>query len=86
MPNYTFENTDTGEQYILSLTMKEREEYLEKNPNVRQILSQIFVGDPIIQGVTKPPSDFSKYVLGRIKEQVPKSEAIERRHTIVREF
>lgn len=31
------------------------------------------VGDPYRLGVAKPPSDFDKYVLGRIKEKYPGS-------------
>jgi hypothetical protein len=37
-------------------------------------------------GVTKPPSDFSKYVLGKVKEAHPLGGAIERRHTIPKEI
>ena len=32
--------------------------------------------DPVNIGVTKPPSDFQKYVLGRVKEKMPGATAV----------
>ena len=32
--------------------------------------------DPVNIGVTKPPADFQKYVLGRVKAAVPEASAV----------
>jgi putative FmdB family regulatory protein len=42
------------------------------------------IGDPVRLGVKKPPSDFQKYVLGKVKEKNPYS-TIGERHSIIRE-
>ena len=86
MPNYSFRNKTTGEEYEISLSMSEREEYLSSNPDIEQILTRVAVADPVRLGVTKPPSDFSKYVLGKVKETNPLGGAVERRHNITREW
>jgi hypothetical protein len=46
------------------------------------------VVDPVGIGVTKPPADFQKHVLGRIKEAVPgtSKKAIEKRWHIPKEI
>lgn len=85
MPLYSFENTDTGEQFDLSMKMAELDTYLAENKNIRQIFTQLNIGDSVRLGIKKPPSDFSKYVLGRVKETNPLGTAIERRHTIQKE-
>jgi hypothetical protein len=82
---YSFEDNDTSEEFTLEMTYDELKEFLKSNPNV----SQTFVmnlGDPIRMGVTKPPSDFSKYVLGKVKETNPLGGAVERRYTIPKEI
>lgn len=86
MPTYNFRNKTTGEEYEKFLSMSERETYLKDNPDVEQILTAIAVVDPVRVGVTKPPTDFTKYVLGRVKEKNPLGTALERRYHISREF
>lgn len=39
MPNYSFKNNDTGEEYVLFLSISGREEYLAANPHVEQIIT-----------------------------------------------
>ena len=76
MPNYTFRNKKTDEQVTVTMTMAEHDTYLNDKPDWEQvILSATFV-DPVSIGVTKPPSDFQKYVLGRIKSAVPEASAV----------
>jgi len=65
MPNYTFEKD--GEQYNLTLTYDELIKYLEENPDVSQVFSMNVV-DPVGIGVSKPPADFMKNVIGKVKE------------------
>lgn len=89
MPRYTLRNNKTGEEFILEMKISELDPYLEKNPHIETVPVPVFVGDAAKQGITKPPSDFQKYVLGRIKDKVPgakRSGAMERRYTIPREI
>lgn len=66
------------------MTFDQKEAWLKKNKNWFQCYTKNF-GDPIVLGVTRPPSDFQKYVLGRIKEKVPGAK-VERRHHIAKEI
>jgi len=75
MPRYTFENTKTGEQYELTLSYDDMIKYLENNKNVNQIFKMNIV-DPAGIGVSKPPSDFQKYVLGKVKAANPHADAV----------
>lgn len=84
MPVYSFEDQETGEEFELQMSYDELKQFLVDNPKVNQTF-RMNLGDPIRMGVQKPPSDFSKYVLGRIKESHPLGKAIERRHTIPKE-
>ena len=81
---YSFEDNDTGEEFTLEMSYDELKEFLKNNPNVNQTFV-MNLGDPIRMGVTKPPSDFSKYVLGKVKETHPLGGAVERRYTIPKE-
>lgn len=53
---------------------------------IEKIISSPSIGDPVRLGVTKVPSDFQKYVLGRIKERHPKAKGLERSRSITREI
>lgn len=70
MPRYTFRHKRTGRTKIIEMKMSERENYLKNNPLWEQTFGTINIVDPVGIGVTKPPSDFQKYVLGRVKEKV----------------
>jgi uncharacterized protein YnzC (UPF0291/DUF896 family) len=87
MPIYSFQNKTTGEEFEEQMSMDELDKYLKKNKHIRQILTKINVVDPVGIGVTKPPSDFQKYVLGRVKEAPgAASSAIDRRWGAKREW
>lgn len=59
MPVYSFRNRDTGEEYELTLSMSEREEYLAANPNVEQFIGRApSIGDSIKLGLKKPDGWF----------------------------
>jgi ATP adenylyltransferase/5',5'''-P-1,P-4-tetraphosphate phosphorylase II len=64
MPIYTFRNKETQEEFDLEMKMSEREDYLAANPTYEQIFNKFNVGDSVRLGITKPPSDFTKYVFG----------------------
>lgn len=85
MPVYSFEDNETGEEFELTMSYDEMKKFLEDNTQVHQTF-RMNIGDPIRMGVTKPPSDFSKYVLGKVKETNPLGGAIERRYTIPKEI
>lgn len=76
MPNYTWRNKETGEEFTNTMTMAEHEDYTKNNPHLEQVLRNFTMVDPVNIGVTKPPSDFQKYVLGRIKSAVPQADAV----------
>lgn len=84
MPVYSFHDTETDDEFELTMSYDELKQFLVDNPKVNQTF-RMNLGDPIRMGVQKPPSDFSKYVLGRVKEAHPLGKAIERRHTIPKE-
>jgi hypothetical protein len=73
MPTYSFKNIKTGEEFELSMKIAELDPFLEKNKKkFVQIFTKMNLGDPwLLDGVMKPPADFSKYVLGKVKHGVP---------------
>ena len=75
MPQYTFENTETNETYDMSMSYDDMIQYLKDNPKINQVFKMNLV-DPVGIGVSKPPSDFQRHVLGKIKAANPHSEAI----------
>lgn len=87
MPSYTFRNTKTEEVFTESMKIAEMEDYLQKNPHIVHVFGQINVVDPIGIGVKRPPEDFQKGILGKIKE-IPGIEksTIEKRWNISREW
>lgn len=81
---YSFEDQETGEEFELEMSYEQLQEFLKNNPEVNQTF-RMNIGDPVRMGVTRPPTDFSKYVLGRVKENNPLGGAVERRYTIPKE-
>ena len=77
MPNYTWMNKETGEEFTNTMSIAERDEYEKNNPQLQQVLRNFTMVDPVSIGVTKPPADFQKYVLGRVKAAVPHADAVE---------
>ena len=75
MPQYTFENTETNEIYDMSMSYDDMIQYLKDNPNVNQVFKMNLV-DPVGIGVSKPPSDFQRHVLGKIKAANPHADAV----------
>lgn len=59
MPTYTFEDTNTNEQFDKFMSISSREQYLKDNPNIKQIISG---GQPVIEaarlGRMKPDQGF----------------------------
>lgn len=84
MPNYTFEKHD-GTTEIHEMKISELDKFLTDNPQLTQVITPTFIGDPWKQGITKPDDSFSKYILGKVKERHPNSK-VERSHSIKREW
>ena len=76
MPNYTYKNKVTGEQVTVTMTMAEHDTYLDDKPDWEQMILAANFVDPVSIGVTKPPADFQKYILGRVKSAVPGADAV----------
>lgn len=86
MPVYSFENTDTGEEYSLTMSYDELQSYLESNPKINQVFRMNIV-DPVGIGVSKPPSDFLKGIVGKAKTIAgSKNDALEKRWSVPREW
>lgn len=87
MPYYSFIDTETEEEFELEMTYDQLKVFLEANPRFNQTFRMNIV-DPAGIGVTKPPSDFQKYVLGRVRDTVPGANkaAIEKRYSIPKEI
>lgn len=87
MPTYSYVNKDTGEKFDKTMSISEMTEYEDNNPNIQRVYNKIAIVDPVGIGVTKPPSDFSKYVLGKVKAGAPGSNSatMEKRWQIPKE-
>lgn len=85
MAYYSFKDKETGEEFDLEMPISERDQFLADNPNVIQLIRSINFGDSARLGIKKPPADFSKYVLGKVKAANPLAPAMERRFNIQKE-
>ena len=71
MPTYSFEDTKTGEQYDKFMSWKDREKYLEENPDIRAVMTSA----ALIGGTgdrTKAPAGCNE-VLSKVSEANPHS-------------
>jgi predicted nucleic acid-binding Zn ribbon protein len=72
MPIYTFENTDTGERFDDMMSNASRETYLEKNPHIRQVLTNMTMVAGV-SGVSYRNDQGFKENMQRIAEAHPNS-------------
>lgn len=87
MPVYTFKNLNTGEEHDETFSWEEMEKYLKKNKKTMQrVFKPIALGDAVGLGIRKPPEDFQKHVLGRIKEKTKGPAIASKRWNIPREW
>lgn len=63
MPTYTFINKDTNEEFTTVMSISEREEFLEKNPNITQRLATPAFADPVRMGVRKIDKGFNDVLI-----------------------
>jgi hypothetical protein len=71
MPTYRFLDNNTGEEFEEIMAMADREPYLTANPHVTQVFNALNIGDSVRLGITKPPAEFMKGVVGRMQESIP---------------
>ena len=73
MPIYNLRNKKTKKTYTEMMKWDDLQTLLKENPHLEQLPPDTLnIGDAIRLGIKKPPSDFQKYVLGRIKARHPK--------------
>ena len=73
MPIYTFENTKTKKVYDEMMSIAEKEEFLEKNKHIKQLLTTINISSGVM-GVNMKNDGGWKDNLSRIAEAHPNSE------------
>ena len=75
MPTYTFNNTETDEQFDDFMSWIQRETYLKENPHIKPMLTTAaLVGDHIIQKMDGGMKD----VFSRVAEAHPNSPLADR--------
>ena len=69
MANYTFINKNTGDEEIHEMKISELDDFKANNAHLEQILT-VGLGtvDPVLLGRIKPPAEFQREVLGKIKK------------------
>jgi len=67
MPNYDILHKPTGEVTEKFMSIAEMEEFIKANPDYEITFLKMQVGDPVILGVQRPPSDFTNHVLAPIE-------------------
>jgi hypothetical protein len=69
MPTYVFRNTETEEEWEQLMKIAEMEEFLEKNPHIKQVPGFSGIGDAIRMGKQKPDEGF-RDILREMKHKV----------------
>ena len=67
MPIYTFENTETEEQFDMMMAIADKEKWLKKNPHMKQIITAPNLNFGGVGDRTKPDKGFQD-VLSRVAE------------------
>ena len=75
MPTYSFRNKETGETFDKMLSFSGKDEFLESNPNIEQIITQApGLGDPTKMSSTRKIHGGFKETLQRIDQRTPGSQ------------
>ena len=76
MPNYSFKDTISGERWIDSMSIAEKEQYLKDNTHiVQEITTAPTLGDPVRLGIRRIDNDF-RDVLRNVKKAHPLSKGV----------
>ena len=69
MPIYSFEDTKSGEQFDMMMKIADKETWLKKNPNIKQIITKApaFSYDSVGLGARKTDDNFNS-LLKHIKK------------------
>jgi hypothetical protein len=87
MPIYSLRNKDTDEIFDVMLKISDYEQYLIANPHIERYFGNApNIGDSVRLSVKKPPTDFMKGVIGRMKDSIPGNTLSDRKFSIPREF
>ena len=78
MPNYTFEDTETGEQFVEFMRMDSKEQFLKDNPNLRFVFVPIATTSDHLMGVGPKTDGGFNEVMTRISHGHPDSPLAER--------
>ena len=71
MPIYEFIDTKTEKVHTVTMSIKEKEEYLARNEHIQSYFTQATtLGDAVRLGLKKPDDGF-KEVLSRVIEKTP---------------
>lgn len=71
MPIYEFLNKQTNEIEEHMMKISELDTFKSENPQLERYISSMNIGDSVRLGVTKPPADFQKGVIERMKATIP---------------
>lgn len=71
MPTYEFLNKETQEVEEHVMKIAELDSFKENNPHLERYISSMNIGDPVRLGITRPPVDFQKGIVERMKAAIP---------------
>jgi hypothetical protein len=68
MPSYDFKNKETGEVAEWTMSYKELDAFKQEHPELEQVFLTMTLGDPVLLGVKKVPSDFTNHIIAPIEK------------------
>jgi len=71
MPTYVFKNIETNEIVEHEFKMSEYDKFVSEHPELSRYHDSFTFIDSVALGITKPPSDFQRHVIGRIQRANP---------------
>jgi hypothetical protein len=86
MPTYTFRDKRTKKVFNEQMSINDIQAYENQNPHLERVYSTLNIVDPAGIGVQKPPADFTKFVLGKVKANNPLGNVGDRRWKIPKEI
>ena len=78
MPNYTFRNTETGEEFTEFMRMDDKEQFLKDNPNLMSVLKPVALPGDHLMGVGPQETTQFKERMAQISQAHPMSPLADR--------